>query len=199
MIRKPLNCRCVEQVRIVLEKRLVAYVVAKRDQSYEPDALRTFLRAGLPDYMIPGAFVRIDEIPKTAHGKADRRALPAPPNERLSAVPYVKPSTETERLIAGIWRDVLELEKVGVNDNFFDLGGHSLSMSQVYNRLLEEVSADVTLVDLFKYPTVRELARFLVEGEADAPVLEMSQDRAEMQRAAIERQQRLARTRRPAA
>ncbi|MCA1567667.1 MAG: phosphopantetheine-binding protein [Acidobacteria bacterium] len=101
-------------------------------------------------------------MPVTASGKPDRRALPAPDASRPTlAAPFVAPRNELEREIAAIWREALRLERVGVNDNFFDLGGHSLLIIQVHGKLLDRLKKEFPVVDLFRYPTVELLARHL--------------------------------------
>jgi acyl carrier protein len=124
--------------------------------------LRAHLQGELPEYMLPAAFVTLEDLPLTPNGKVDRRALPAPEGLRPQlAAAYVAPQTETERVISAIWQDVLQIEKVGIYDNFFDLGGHSLLMVRVNRRLREEFDQEVSMIDLFRYPTVSALAEFL--------------------------------------
>ncbi len=125
-------------------------------------ALRTALHATLPAYMVPSAFVVLDRMPLTPSGKVNRRALPAPDRQRPAlAQTLVTPRTPTEQAIAAIWQEVLGVEKVGVDDNFFDLGGHSLLLVQLHGRLAARLGIDVTVMDLFRYPTIGSFARFL--------------------------------------
>ncbi|MEW6735711.1 MAG: amino acid adenylation domain-containing protein, partial [Acidobacteriota bacterium] len=112
------------------EKRLIAYVVAKAESEPTASDLRNFLKEKLPDYMLPTAFVFLDSLPLTASGKIDRRALPAP-SWQNQTISYLAPRTPVEEIVAGIWCEVLKLERVGVADNFFELGGHSLLATQV--------------------------------------------------------------------
>jgi amino acid adenylation domain-containing protein len=145
------------------DRRLVAYVVG----AVEADALRAHLRQGLPEYMVPGAFVVLDRLPLTAHGKVDRKALPAP--ELASAEEtYVAPRTPVEEVLAGIWAEVLRLERVGVEESFFDLGGHSLLATRVVSRIRELFDVELPLRALFEHRTVEELARVLAERGAVA-------------------------------
>ncbi|HEX2188234.1 MAG TPA: phosphopantetheine-binding protein, partial [Longimicrobiaceae bacterium] len=145
------------------DRRLVAYVVGE----VEADALRAHVRQGLPEYMVPSAFVVLDRLPLTANGKVDRRALPAP--ELASAEErYVAPRTPTEEVLAGIWAEVLGIERVGVEESFFDLGGHSLLATRVVSRVRELFSVELPLRALFEGPTVAEMARVLAEGGAGA-------------------------------
>ena len=109
--------------------------------------------------MVPSAFVFLDTIPLTANGKVDRKALPAPDQNRFeSEESYVAPRTPVEELLAAIWADVLKQQKVGVQDNFFDLGGHSLLATQVVSRIRGAFQMDIPLRTLFEKPTVEELA-----------------------------------------
>jgi amino acid adenylation domain-containing protein len=151
------------------DRRLVAWVVGDIPAA----ELRGRLAAALPAPLIPSAFVSVAALPRTANGKLDRKALPAP--EAPVATAGTAPVTETERAVAAIWRDVLGVESVGVNDNFFDLGGHSLLLVRVHDRLRRDLDVDLPLVDLFRYPDVASLARRLrgttEETPAPAPVL----------------------------
>lgn len=158
------------------DKRLVAYVVLQTAINSPAAALRQFLAQQLPPHMVPDHFIVLDAFPLDPNGKVDRRALPAPEAERPElATAYVSPQTELEQQIAAIWQDVLHLENVGVNDNFFDLGGHSLLLIQVHSRLREQLEQPVSQLDLLKYPTIRALARHLRPAAATphpAPVTE---------------------------
>jgi amino acid adenylation domain-containing protein len=121
-------------------QRLVAYVVPDQTAAPTADELRQFLAASLPDYMIPAAFLMLDALPLTATGKIDHRALPVPDGRSLGPEKIlIAPSTPLESTIAGVWQEVLGLERVGVHDNFFDLGGHSLLAMQVIARLEKEL------------------------------------------------------------
>jgi amino acid adenylation domain-containing protein len=141
------------------EKRLVAYVQPREQSELTSAELRNMLRETLPDYMMPSAFVLLDELPFTPGGKIDRRALPPPDNSRpeLSET-FVAPRNPTEELVAGVWREVLNLTQIGAQDNFFDLGGHSLLATQVIARLREELHIEVQLRSFFETPTVAGLS-----------------------------------------
>lgn len=179
------------------ENRLVAYIVNDHQPVPEPDELRNFLKDKLPDYMVPSFFVPLESLPLTQSGKIDRKALPEPQDLRLSAhATYVKPGTETETLLANIWQEVLKLEKVGIHDNFFDLGGHSLSMAKVHSQFCEQVQREISIIELFKYPTIYSLAQFLQQGQDRKPIFEEKQQRASRQREALDTQrQRMRRVR----
>ncbi|MGW2515409.1 condensation domain-containing protein, partial [Streptomyces scopuliridis] len=135
-------------------KRLVAYVVA--DGQLDVEAARAHVAATLPEYMVPSAFVVLDELPLTVNGKVDRRALPAP--ELDTAGEYVAPRTEAERVLAGIWAEVLGVERVGAHDDFFELGGDSISSLKVVSRIRAALGAGLSPRVLFDHPTVAGLA-----------------------------------------
>ncbi|WP_129674304.1 non-ribosomal peptide synthetase [Candidatus Chloroploca sp. Khr17] len=124
--------------------RLVAYLVPTGTEIPAAGALRVYLRTTLPDYMLPTAFVPLDQLPRTPNGKLDRRALPAPePTRALANANFQPPSSSTEQAVAEVWREVLQLERVGVYDNFFDLGGHSLLAVETLARLEHRLGVKV--------------------------------------------------------
>ena len=141
------------------EKRLVAYLVAK-EAGITVKEVRSFLREKLPDYMMPSFFVKLDSMPLTANGKADRKALPNPYDvQPESEEHYVMPRTPLEQKIAEIWKQVIGMDRVGVHDNFFDLGGHSLLATKVVMRLREAFQIELPVRCLFESPTVESLTR----------------------------------------
>jgi amino acid adenylation domain-containing protein len=149
------------------EKRLVAYVVG----GVEADVLREHLRRSLPEHMVPAAFMVLDALPLTPNGKLDRKALPAP-DLASAADRYVAPRTPVEEVLAGIWAEVLRLERVGVEESFFELGGHSLLATRVVSRIRDVFGVELPLRVLFEGPTVAELARRVEEmRRAELPVL----------------------------
>ncbi|HYH82092.1 MAG TPA: amino acid adenylation domain-containing protein, partial [Longimicrobium sp.] len=149
------------------ERRLVAYVVGREGAGPAPSELRAHLAARLPDYMVPAAFVVLDAMPLTPNGKVDRRALPAPDAARPEAG-YAAPRTRAEEVLAGIWAQVLGVERVGVHDNFFELGGDSILSIQVVSRA-RAAGLRITPRQLFDHPTAAELAgQAGREGETDA-------------------------------
>jgi amino acid adenylation domain-containing protein len=137
------------------DKRLVAYVVGTAELA-QPDALRKELRQRLPDYMVPAAFVMLDELPLTPNGKVDRRALPAPPGPPEVGV-CVDPRTPTEDVLASIWCHALKIDRVGVNDDFFDLGGHSLLAMRVISLVREAFGVELSLRELFEASSIARL------------------------------------------
>ncbi|MCL6749993.1 amino acid adenylation domain-containing protein [Nostoc sp. CCCryo 231-06] len=142
------------------EKYLVAYFVPIPGESVTVEQLRTFLSEQLPDYMIPSAFVEMESFPLTPNGKVNRRTLPEPTTNRpeLSQT-FVEPRTPTEEILAGIWRDILGLERVGIYDNFFDLGGHSLLATQVIALTRKAFGIELPLLSLFESPAIAPLAQ----------------------------------------
>jgi len=151
--------------------RLMAYFVASGETAPKVEELRAFLGQKLPEYMIPSAFVVLDAMPLTPGRKIDRRALPNLTGIRpdLDAA-FVPPRNSMEKSIAAIWEQVLDLEQIGVHDNFFDLGGHSLLMAQVYDRLQKVVDKKISMVELLEYPTISSLARFLNKDRGGQPL-----------------------------
>jgi amino acid adenylation domain-containing protein/non-ribosomal peptide synthase protein (TIGR01720 family) len=148
-------------------RSLVAYVVPNGERPELLQEVRTYLKERLPDYMVPAAWMRLGSIPLTPNGKVDRKALPEPELERAIDVDYVLPRTPLEQKVAGIWRNVLGIAQVGIDDNFFDIGGHSLLLIQVH-RQLRTLGHDVSMVTLFTCPTVRRLAAHLAGDTARA-------------------------------
>jgi len=145
-------------------KRLVAYVVSHEEQAPTVSELGKYLKQKLPEYMMPSAFMLLDELPLTPNGKIDRKALPAPEQGRPElAELYVAPQTAVEEIVGGIWAEVLQVEQVGVHDNFFELGGHSLLATQVISRVREAFGVEVALRQLFERPTVAGLAQSVEE------------------------------------
>lgn len=140
------------------EKQLVAYLVLSPGATVSATALREYLRQRVPDYMVPAAFVSILSLPVTEQGKVDRAALPSVNGNRLSDEAYVEPRTLVEEELVKILAPLLKLDRVGVNDNFFLLGGHSLLGTQVIARVSETFGVDLTLLKLFDHPTVAEMS-----------------------------------------
>ena len=151
------------------EKRLVAYLVGDGERALISAELRDFMRETLPDYMVPSAFVALDALPLTPNGKVDRKALPAPERARLrAAADFVAPRTPVELELAEVWAQVLGVERVGVRDNFFALGGDSIRSVQVRARALER-GLRFSIQQLFERQTVEALAQVLDSEHDDAP------------------------------
>src|SRR5262249_40620422 len=146
------------------QKRLVAYVVSQRGATLTTAELSRYLLDRLPPYMIPSAFVQMETLPRTASGKVDRRALPAP-EFHLHESDYVGPRTPVEEILSGIWAKLLRVERVGVNDNFFELGGDSILSIQVCVQA-REAGLQLVPKNLFEHPTVASLAEVATKETA---------------------------------
>ncbi|MCP3917636.1 MAG: amino acid adenylation domain-containing protein, partial [bacterium] len=147
------------------DQRLVAYWVREGAGEVSVEELRERARERLPAYMLPSSLVELDELPLTPNGKLDRRALLAlRADTQVPDEEYVAPRNELERRVAEIWRQALHVDRVAVDANFFDLGGHSLLLAEVHARMQQELDAEVTIVELFQYPTVAAVAARLERG-----------------------------------
>ena len=159
------QCEVVRQAVVLAKddkdkkKRLVAYVVGKGD--YSRDKVIDFLKAKLPDYMVPTLWMELDELPLTSNNKIDRKALPDFDAEEQIKDNYAAPRTETEKVMAEIWQGVLKLERIGIDDNFFDIGGHSLLAVQITTRIEKKLGKKLQIATLFSYPTVAQLSAFI--------------------------------------
>jgi surfactin family lipopeptide synthetase A len=152
---------------------LCAYVVTDLD---DVQTLRSYLTKHLPEYMVPTYFVRLHALPLNTSGKVDRRALPAPMQENVSES-YVAPRTPLEEKLCQIWKDVLEQERVGIDDDFFALGGHSLRAMTVMTKIRKAFQVDLPLREIFANPTIRQLSSYLkrTESSALAPIVPAEQ------------------------
>jgi acyl carrier protein len=179
------------------DKRLVAYVVPSPASSPAVNDLRAFLGERLPEYMMPAVFLVLHSLPLSPNGKVDRAALPAPGAVRPELeVIYEAPATELEERIAELWQRALRLEKVGLRDNFFDLGGHSLLLLEVCMELQRSLGREIPIIEMFRYPTIGALAELLSPSGA-AAVEPSADDRGRSRRGLLggqrrRREQRLA-------
>jgi acyl carrier protein len=139
------------------DQRLIAYIVPSGTQIGTGD-LRSYLSEKLPQYMIPTAFVLLQELPLMTNGKVDRQALPAPEVTRANSGDFIAPRGQTEQELAEIWSEVLRVERISVQDNFFDLGGHSLLATQLLSRIRSTFAVDLKLQDVFVSPTIEASA-----------------------------------------
>jgi amino acid adenylation domain-containing protein len=161
------NSSVQEAIVIVIEdessdKRLIAYIVSKlAPEQISITHLRNDLKEKLPNYMIPANFVFLNEMPLTPNGKIDRQALPHPDELQREEISYVAPQTQTEQKIAMIWQKILHIKKIGIHDNFFDLGGNSLLLIQVHEQLTNVLNQNIQIVTLFQYATISALAHHL--------------------------------------
>lgn len=164
----------LEQVVVVAQeqefgdKRLVAYMVCGQQLAPTFSDLRDFLQERLPDYMVPSAFVLLDAFPLTPNGKIDRRALPAPEESQLpSGQEWVAPESLLEKKLAEIWSEVLNVERIGIYDNFFNLGGHSIMAIRVLNRINQHFNVNLSVRNVFEEPTIAGLALLIEESLID--------------------------------
>ena len=144
------------------DKKLVAYIVKKEKQETDIPELRVYLKTKIPDYMVPSAFVFIDKFPLTPNGKIDRKALPSP----MEAVPqedkvYLAPQTETEKKVASIWCEVLKSKQIGIDENFFEIGGHSMLAVTLMVKVEKELGVRLPLASLFDHVTIQDMAKLL--------------------------------------
>lgn len=169
-------------------KRLVAYFVPVANSGVSPRELRAFLAGKLPPYMLPALFVEMAALPLSANGKVDRRALPEP---IFTAEPPSSSDTSTtlaEKTIEALWKRILRVERVGIDDNFFDLGGDSLLLVAVHSNLQKTLQMKIPVMDLFEFTTVRALARHLEDQNPATPSFSETQEQARKQRDAFARQ-----------
>jgi fengycin family lipopeptide synthetase D/gramicidin S synthase 2/tyrocidine synthetase-3 len=144
-------------------KYLCAYFTA--ESKIDIPLIKENLARLLPDYMIPAYWIQLDKIPLTPGGKIDRRSLPEPGISRDAAGKYVAPKSQQEKKVAVIWKQILQLEKISVHDNFFDIGGNSLNIIHLRTKINEEFGQDLEIMQLFRYSTIRSLAQFLTHQE----------------------------------
>jgi non-ribosomal peptide synthetase component F len=188
-----LTHRCVAQAVVALvagskpdEPRLVAYIVADAGKAVSAEELRLHLREILPAYLVPTQFVVLDALPLTPNGKVDRATLPPLSDIALPVRATLAPTNDVERTLADIWAAVLNVDRVGVNDSFFDLGGHSLLLAKVRAAIASRLGRDVAVIDLFRYHTIRSLATHL-NGLQATPLAPIQPDHVARQVAAFGR------------
>ncbi len=181
------DCAVLARSENGAEPRLVGYVIAKAGQSPTVEALRTHLAQAVPDYMVPAAFVFLDAFPLTINGKLDRNALPAPGSDRAHlAAAFAAPQNEMETMLARLWKTTLKRDLVGIDDNFFDIGGDSLLLTALHREIERELRRDVPITDLFQFPTIRKLAAHL-GAKSDGGIADRIAARANRQRAVLAR------------
>ena len=151
------------------DQRLVAFVVPAAGEAIDAQQIRSALREPLPEYMIPNEVIEIEAMPQTANAKLDRKALQAiKPKQTVTPIATVAAEGDLEKQIAELWCQTLKLERVGVEDNFFDLGGHSLLVVQLHKKIRESTDRPVSLTDLYQFPTVRSLAQHMEGGNENS-------------------------------
>jgi acyl carrier protein len=159
----------VKEVLVVAQgadanKQLVAYVVGRDGNLPSIAELRNWVKERLPDYMAPAHFVGLERMPLTPNGKVDRKALPRP-REATHASPQSLQANKTEENLIEIWKELLGISAVGLDDNFFDLGGHSLLITRMSKMIEERLHTPIRIIHLFRYPTIRSLAGYLSESQ----------------------------------
>jgi amino acid adenylation domain-containing protein len=168
-------------------KSLVAYVVSKQEPLPATDELRIHLRQTLPEYMVPAAFVILNELPLLSNGKLNRRALPDPEEFfSQSEEIYIAPESDLEQTIAAVWQQVFAVERVSIHSNFFDLGGNSLLLAKVHSKLRAALQRDIQIIDLFKHSTIHSLAKYLGETESTA-LLDSGREQADLRKKLMKR------------
>jgi amino acid adenylation domain-containing protein len=168
------RCAGVAEAVVILredepgDQRLAAYLIPKAGAELSAHQLRTSLLTTLPEYMVPSAFVVRNAFPLTPNGKLDRRALPAPERHFVPAAQSVPATTEAEKGIAGLWKELLKREGVGIHDNFFDLGGHSLLLVQLQSRLRHRFGREIPMIELFQKPTIASMASYFTASSVSS-------------------------------
>jgi acyl carrier protein len=148
-------------------KHLIAYIIPKAEENVHTEELKAHLAQQLPGYMVPGVFQEMDAWPLSPGGKIDRRKLPVPDTLYSDTeTPYVAARTETEKMLSGIIKEVLNIQKVGIRDSFFNLGGHSMQGTQVLSRIRDQFDIDLPLRTIFENPTIEGIARAITEQKA---------------------------------
>ena len=149
------------------DRRLVAYVAPRQGRQCDASVLQNYLKQRLPEYMVPAAFVAMDRLPLTPNGKVDRKALPIP-DKKLTAEEFVAARNPAEEILSGIWSEILGMEKISVETNLFELGAHSLLITQAVSRLRKAFSVEPPLRTFFEYPTIAGMAKVIEGLKADA-------------------------------
>ncbi len=171
MLCQPGVRQCVAVVRqgAAGDRRLVAYVVADAGSGLSADELRRGLKQRLPEYMVPADYLFLEALPLTPNGKVDRQSLPPPVPARAGPGGIFEPPRNlTEQVLVGIWAELLGVEQVGVNNNFFDLGGHSLLVTQLISRVREAFKTDLPLRSLFEAPTIAQLSELIEKAKVES-------------------------------
>jgi len=149
-------------------KALAAYFTTVNNEPLDSAPIRSFLEERLPDYMVPALFMRLDKMPVDPSGKINRRLLPEADLSKIEVkTEYVAPRTPTEEKLCDMMKEVLHIERVGIKDSFFDLGGHSMMATQVVSRIREEFDVELSLRVLFENPTAEGIAQALIEAESE--------------------------------
>jgi hypothetical protein len=171
------------------DQRLVGYILPEGDAP-DPASLRMHLKDKLPEHMVPSHIVVLSSLPMTPNGKIDRKALPPPESSgAASEGEFVAPESELQETVAAVWMETLGRGQVGIDDNFFDLGGHSLLVVQMQRLLKERLPQPVSLTDLYRFPTIRAFTEHL-GSDGGSQALEQTAARAQARKAAMQRRRR---------
>jgi amino acid adenylation domain-containing protein len=174
------------------DQQLVAYYVNQTGQEVDLTKLRDCLQSCLPDYMVPQHYMKLDAIPLSPNGKTDRKALPRPKFERKTDVVYLAPRIQEEKIVVDIWKELLRIDKVGIDDSFFDLGGHSLLLIRMLGKLKSHFEKELSVVDFFRYPTINKLVEYLIKEDKEVPKFTRAENIASKQKEYIRRQKKIA-------
>ncbi|KPW18176.1 Syringopeptin synthetase C, partial [Pseudomonas syringae pv. aceris] len=180
------NCKGVKEAVVIArednpgEKRLVAYVIAQPQANLDAASLRAELAPQLAEYMLPSAFVLLDALPLTPNRKLDRKALPAPADDAFASREHVAPQGTSEKALAQIWQNLLNLEAVGRHDHFFELGGHSLLAMRLISQVRQRMGVELSLADIFAQPELAALAQVVAHaaGSSQQPIVPVSRDQS---------------------
>lgn len=179
------------------ETRLAAYYISHSGHDISFETLAGFMKKKLPPYMTPSTFLRMNDFPLTQNGKIDRKSFPDPFfQHQTKRTDVIKPKNEIERTVAEAWRNVLSIGQVSINDNFFEIGGHSLAMVKLHAALQETLKTEFSVVELFQYPTIASQALFLSTDKQEESALRDAETRAERQRNHMAEQRQRMRNRR---
>ncbi len=171
------------------EKKLLAYYKCVSGKELDRNLLRDYILQHLPEFMLPSMFIKVDNIPLTHNGKVNKKELLKIDFQNEVERVFEKPNSEIEKDIVEIWQDVLNVDSISTADNFFDLGGHSLNVIQVQSKIKEKFDKELTVVDLFKYPTVKLFAIFLTNGSGLDKTVEAAKERVGKQKSLLAQQQ----------
>jgi acyl carrier protein len=163
------------QGRETEENYIIAYYIVGKNKKINPDEIKKRLKATLPDYMMPAFFIEIKELPLNVNGKLDLLALPEPGrNWFINKNKYQAPKTGLEKQLVAIWQEVLGSKKIGINDNFFDLGGNSLKLIKVFSKIEKHLGVAVPVIKMFEYSTIKSFQDFL-SGRVDIGIKKIKQ------------------------
>jgi amino acid adenylation domain-containing protein len=174
------------------DQHLVAYYVNQAGQEVDLTKLRDYLYSCLPDYMVPQHYMKLDEIPLSPNGKTDRKALPRPKFERKTDVAYLAPRNQEEKIVVDIWKELLRIDKVGIDDSFFDLGGHSLLLIRMLGKLKPHFEKELKVVDFFRYPTISKLLEYLIKEDEEVAEFARAETLASKQKEFMKKQKKMA-------